>query len=137
MIKLRTTAVRNKQPFEFRVDIRHKIAMRPTCEFSATIILTLDSEAMAGRPDYSSGVRANHRIQGRVDFFAGAMFFPDREWVRPGESAEVTAVFRVFSDDIDKFVPGFRWSVCEADNVVGTAELVERGAAKECDLVRS
>lgn len=101
--------------------------MRPASEFSATIILTLDPEVMAGRPGYSSGVRANHRIPGREDFFAGAMFFPDREWVHPGESAEVSGNFRIHSSDADKFVPGFKWHVCEADKVVGSAELVRRG----------
>jgi len=105
--------------------------MRPASEFSATIILTLDPDAMAGRPGYISGVRANHRIPGREDFFAGAMFFPDREWVRPGESAEVSANFRIYSDDADKFVPGFRWHVCEADKIVGSAELVRRGPMTE------
>ena len=106
--------------------------MRPACEFSATIILTLDPEAMAGRPGYSSGVRANHKIPGREDFFTGAMFFPDREWVRPGEVAEVSGKFRIYSDDAEKFVTGFRWHVCEADSIVGSAELVERGAMTEC-----
>ena len=106
--------------------------MRPACEFSATIILTLDPEAMAGRPGYSSGVRANHRIPGREDFFAGAMFFPNREWVRPGETAKVSASFRIYSADAGKFVPGFRWHVCEADSIVGSAELVERGPITEC-----
>ena len=101
--------------------------MRPASEFSATIILTLDPEAMSGRPGYSSGVRANHRIPGREDFFVGAMFFPDQELVRPGESAEVSGNFRIYSDDADKFVPGFRWHVCEADKIVGSAELVRRG----------
>ena len=105
--------------------------MRPTREFSATIILTLDPEAMAGRPGYCSGVCANHRIPGREDFFAGAMFFPDREWVRPGESAEVSGNFRIYADDANKFVPGFRWHVCEADKVVGSAELVQRGPMME------
>ena len=101
--------------------------MRPASEFSATILLTLDSKAMAGRPGYSSGIRANHRIPGRDDFFAGAMFFPDREWIRPGETAEVSGNFRIYSDDADKFIPGFRWHVCEAEKVVGSAELVKRG----------
>jgi hypothetical protein len=101
--------------------------MKPASEFSATILLTLDAEAMAGRPGYSSGVRANHRIPGREDFFAGAMFFPDREWVRPGETAEVSGNFRIYSDDVDKFVPGFQWHVCEADKIVGLVELIDRG----------
>jgi len=101
--------------------------MRPASEFSATVILTLDPEAMAGRAGYTSGVRCNHRIPGREDFFAGVMFFPEREWVRPGESAEVSGNFRIYSDDADKFVPGFRWHVCEANKIVGSAELIRRG----------
>ena len=106
--------------------------MRRASEFSAKVMLTLDRKAMAGRPGFVSGVRANHRIPGRKDFFAGAMFFPDREWVRPGETTEVSANFRIYSDDADKFVPGFRWHVCEAEKVVGSAELVERGPMTEC-----
>lgn len=105
--------------------------MRPVCEFSATIVLTLDPKAMAGRPGYSSGVRASHRIPGREDSFAGVMFFPDRGLIRPGQSAEVSGNFRIYSDDADKFVPGFRWHVCEADRIVGSAELVRRGPMKD------
>ena len=101
--------------------------MRPASEFSATITVTLDAESMAGRPGYRSGVRPGHRIPGREDFFTGAIFFSDREWIRPGESAEVTGNFRIYSRDADKFVPGFRWHICEADRVVGSAELVQRG----------
>ena len=64
--------------------------------------------------------------------FTGAMFFPERERIRPGESAEVSANFRIYSKDLEKFVAGFRWHVCEAQNVVGSAELIERGEAIEC-----
>ena len=93
---------------------------------SATIKVTLDAKQIAGRPGYKSGVRPNHRIPGRRnEVFMGALYFKDRELLRPGESCEADGKFIISTKDESLFVPGFCWEICEASRLTGMAELIE------------
>ncbi|ANO52052.1 hypothetical protein BA177_13335 [Woeseia oceani] len=100
--------------------------MEPGSTMSATIKVTLDATRMAGRPGYKNGVRPNHRIPGRRnEVFMGALYFKDREILKPGESCVAEGKFIIYSKDESLFVPGFCWEICEASRLTGTAELVE------------
>ncbi|MEM6818050.1 MAG: hypothetical protein AAF578_04630 [Pseudomonadota bacterium] len=99
--------------------------------FDATVIVFLDASKMRGSPAYRSGMKPNHRIDAETnDYFTGELTFRDREWLQPGESCEATGTFTVAKKDLELFVPGFRWELCEGRMAVGYAKLVERGEAK-------
>lgn len=101
---------------------------------SATIKVTLDAERMSGRLGYKNGVRPNHRIPGRKnEVFMGALYFKDREFLKPGESCEADGKFIIYSKDESLFVPGFRWEICEASRLTGTAELVKVKCIEKMD----
>ena len=110
--------------------------MEPASNFDAQVIVSLDAEAMAGRPGYRTGIAPNHRIRGRdMRYFIGALFFEDRQLLRPGESATAKGKFIVYKADLPLFEPGFRWELCEGVKFVGTIELVSRGPAEDVPSV--
>jgi hypothetical protein len=100
--------------------------------FDAAVIVTLDADAMAGRPGYRTAIMPNHRIPGPGNrYFMGALFFDDRQLLKPGESTTARGKFIVNRSDLPRFQPGLRWEICERDKVVGTVELMTRGEAIE------
>ena len=86
--------------------------------------VTLDAEAMRGRPGYRSGVRPNHWMPGQAYAFVGQLDFLDRDWLRPGESCEAKGRFRIAEQDRSEFVPGFTWDIGEARRIVGRCKLL-------------
>ena len=106
--------------------------MESASHFDATVIVTLDAKAMAGRPGFKSGIRPNHRIPGHgTRCFIGALTFEGKDWLRPGESTKAEGKFIVYTSDVPLFEPGFRWNLCEGMNVVGSVELISRGESTD------
>jgi hypothetical protein len=86
--------------------------------------VTLDSDAMTGRPGYKSGISANHRLPGRSDCFLGTLTFIGQDTLAPGAQCKASAVLLVLAQDREQFQPGLLWQVCEASKVVGQARII-------------
>lgn len=100
---------------------------------TATVVFSLDAEAMKGRPGFRSGVRPNHWMPGRDYALTGQLDFLGREWLKPGEQCAALGIFIVPEQDRSRFVPGFAWQVGEGRRIVGRCTLSE--VLKEGDVL--
>lgn len=90
-----------------------------TVSLEAIIEVGLYKECMRGRDGYGSGIRPNHWLPGRSYTFIGQIDFLDRDWLKPGDSCEARLGFIVPKQDVEKFIPGFSWHICEVNRIVG------------------
>jgi len=105
-------------------DHSHTPSTNDVVNFKARVKLCLeDSKEHKG---WCTGVRPNHRIVGRNQFFVGQLVFIDSTWVAPGDCVDAIGSFLIHPSDAATLTIGTSWLVYdEPRRVAGTAKLLE------------
>ena len=99
--------------------------MEPEIKVRATIDL-LPTEVSGRSAPITSRYRPNHNFaaDNNREMCIGEVELTDREWLHPGESAEVTITF-LASPVLPKLVPGLSWRIQEGGRLVGVGTITQ------------